>query len=136
MLDENPLRGGGLEWMRDAACAESRYDGDDWFPGVGKGAAQATERAKRVCRRCLCQVDCLAYAISQSITEGTWGGATPNERNELTRSGRLDGGLIERWGIRAMEGRLIERDREYDARRWAEISARLGLVGDDEPDGA
>jgi hypothetical protein len=118
VLEERSLL--DAEWMRDAVCAKPHYDGDDWFPN-GKDAAEATRRAKRVCTECLVQAACLAYAIAEDIAEGVWGGATPAERRELVKSGRVTAELVAHWGPHAMLGREFMRDREYDALRWAEI---------------
>jgi WhiB family transcriptional regulator, redox-sensing transcriptional regulator len=77
---------GDIHWMHDALCAEPHYNQDAWFPPKG----QATTAAKTVCQQCGVQDACLAYAISEDIRDGIWGGTTPEERKKLLRSGRVD----------------------------------------------
>ena len=74
MLDPAVLR--DIPWMHDARCAEPRYNRDFWFPSN----SQDLSAAKAVCQQCPAQSACLAYAISEDIRYGIWGGATPAER--------------------------------------------------------
>jgi hypothetical protein len=93
-------------WMKDALCAE--YEDIDWFPEKGgrAGSAQA------VCRKCLVQKDCLAYALVEDIREGVWGGATPKERKLLAAAGVTPGKVAEHgpW--------LFARERQAEELRW------------------
>jgi len=45
----------------------------------------ATRQAKRVCRSCSVQAECLAYALSVDDPHGIWGGTTPWERRAMKR---------------------------------------------------
>lgn len=65
--------------MRDALCLE--FPDVDWFPERG----QPFEPAKQICRRCLCQAECLDYATERGIGVGIWGGSSGRERRELLR---------------------------------------------------
>ncbi|WP_028648688.1 WhiB family transcriptional regulator [Nocardiopsis sp. CNT312] len=74
-------RGGG--WQAHAACRG--MDPDLWFPAQG-GAVRA---AKRVCRACPVQVNCLAEAMRRGEPYGVWGGASEEERRRF-RAARRD----------------------------------------------
>lgn len=63
------------QWTRRAACRDE--DPDLWF--LEENAAHA----KRICRRCPVRTECLAYALSHGIHDGTWGGLTETERHTL-----------------------------------------------------
>jgi hypothetical protein len=108
--------------MRDALCVEYPDRRDDWFPASGRGAAEATARAKVICRSCLCQAECLAFAIREGITDGLWGGASPGERRKLVADGFIDWGHVERYGHKAVQGREYERERYRDA-LWEKVVA-------------
>ena len=66
-------------WRAHALCAGD--DPDLWF------AAGAIEHklAKRVCRGCPVQRECLAYAMDAPIDHGIWGGLTERERRRFRR---------------------------------------------------
>ena len=64
-------------WHRDALCAE--YPHVEFF--VDRG--EATEPAKAICARCLVRDDCLAYALTERIAHGVWGGLSERERRRL-----------------------------------------------------
>src|SRR4051794_24758408 len=88
------------EWHRDAACVE--HPEVEFFPGHG----QSSEPAKRVCRSCLVQRECLAFALDEGPKfEGAWGGTTRPERKQLLKDGHLTGDLVRHWGRHAIEGR-------------------------------
>ena len=57
-----------------ALCAET--DPELFFPEPGAGSWSA----KRVCRACLAQPECLAWAIKHDETFGVWGGMSTRER--------------------------------------------------------
>ena len=66
-------------WMVDGACRGLNPRlfyldrGDD------------SEPAKRVCRDCVVQAQCLAHALTEGEKFGVWGGATERERRRLLR---------------------------------------------------
>lgn len=68
------------DWRSQAMCAE--IDPDLWF------AAGAVEHkmAKRVCRLCPVQKQCLSYAMEAPIDHGIWGGLTERERRRFRRN--------------------------------------------------
>jgi WhiB family redox-sensing transcriptional regulator len=70
-----------LPWTHDALCAEARYNPADWFSSNNRDRIAA----KAVCQQCAVQGACLAYAISEDIRHGIWGGATPTERKPNCR---------------------------------------------------
>ncbi|WP_317846071.1 WhiB family transcriptional regulator [Nocardiopsis quinghaiensis] len=70
--------GGGFGgWQERAACRGQ--DPDLWFPGQG-GSVRA---AKRVCRVCPVQINCLAEAMKRDELYGVWGGASEDERRQF-----------------------------------------------------
>jgi len=67
------------DWRVRAACRAT--DPDLFFPvGVAGPALAQIEQAKRVCRRCLVQAECLVWAVSHRVVDGIWGGKTAGER--------------------------------------------------------
>ena len=65
------------EWRFDAAC--NPLTAYRFFPDQGKGEPDA----KEVCHRCYVETECLAYALANHETWGTWGGLTSHERRAL-----------------------------------------------------
>ena len=60
-------------------CAQT--DPEIWFPEKG----EATHRAKKLCRTCPLQKQCLEYALETNEMFGVWGGLTVKERLRLKR---------------------------------------------------
>src|SRR5688572_1291277 len=69
------------DWRAGALCA--RFDPDLFF---APGAIEHKE-AKRVCRECPVQMQCLAYAMNMPVDHGIWGGMTERERRRHRRQG-------------------------------------------------
>jgi len=91
------------------ACAEHPARADVWFPERG----ELSVPAKAICRSCLVQPECLAFALDEGFRlAGIWGGTSQNQRKVLLRSGKVTGELVRRWGAHAMHGRELERDWE------------------------
>jgi WhiB family transcriptional regulator, redox-sensing transcriptional regulator len=68
--------------LDDIPCA--RRDPEIWFPDHAVGA----RKAKELCAGCPSKTPCLAFAVRHNITDGVFGGASPNERRILvTRAG-------------------------------------------------
>lgn len=67
-----------MEWMNRALCRE--VGGDLFFPDSGGDPTDA----KRVCRRCPVNTQCLDYALQFSVL-GVWGGTTECERRRMRR---------------------------------------------------
>ena len=67
------------DWRALGAC--SRTDPDLWF-AVG---AMEHKQAKRICRECPVQGQCLAYAMDAPVDHGIWGGLTERERRRFRR---------------------------------------------------
>lgn len=72
-----------LPKFSNAACASSTYEPDTWFPEALRDT-QVRELqiqiAKSFCGQCVHQVDCLQFALDNSIGDGIWGGTLPEER--------------------------------------------------------
>lgn len=58
-------------WQELALCQNS---GINFFNGL------QYKEAKMICKDCSVRSDCLNFAIRNKITDGIWGGLTPNER--------------------------------------------------------
>jgi WhiB family redox-sensing transcriptional regulator len=75
---------GPANWRDEAACRD--VDPDLFFPigPTGSGLRQVDE-AKRICRTCPAQAQCLAWALDHGVTDGVWGGTTEDERRAIRR---------------------------------------------------
>jgi WhiB family redox-sensing transcriptional regulator len=72
-------------WRDDAACRAA--DPDLFFPISTTGPAlRQIAKAKRICRTCPAQTQCLAWALGNGVTDGVWGGTTEDERRAIARS--------------------------------------------------
>lgn len=71
-----------VDWS-DALCAQT--DPDAFFPEHGDpaGYGNSVEAAKRVCRLCPLQADCLDYALANDERYGVWGGTSERDRSRL-----------------------------------------------------
>ncbi|MDM4721131.1 WhiB family transcriptional regulator [Micromonospora sp. WMMA1363] len=67
------------EWQERALCAQT--DPEAFFPDKG----QQPNAAKRICRRCDVETECLQYALEHDIRWGVWGGHSERERRKLKR---------------------------------------------------
>ena len=68
-----------MNWCEHVACRDT--DPELFFPIGTKGnASRQAEQAKRVCRACPAQIQCLAWALDNGVTDGVWGATTPDER--------------------------------------------------------
>ena len=78
---------------RQARCATSCLDPDEWFPltaDVGRARVQAA-RAIAICAECPVRADCLELSLRRSSgigAHGVWGGLVAGERRELRRRRR------------------------------------------------
>jgi WhiB family redox-sensing transcriptional regulator len=71
-----------VNWREDVARRDA--DPDLFFPISTTGAAlRQMEEAKWICRGCLVQIQCLAWALASGVTDGVWGGTTPDERRVI-----------------------------------------------------
>jgi len=75
---------------RQARCATSCLDPDEWFPltaDVGRARVQAA-RAIAICAGCPVRADCLELSLRHSSgigAHGVWGGLVVEERRALRR---------------------------------------------------
>jgi WhiB family transcriptional regulator, redox-sensing transcriptional regulator len=60
--------------MLDAACLG--VDPEKFFPGRGKAPREALE----VCEKCIVQQECRAFAESNDVEHGVWGGRLYQEK--------------------------------------------------------
>jgi WhiB family redox-sensing transcriptional regulator len=70
---------GDQDWRDRALCAE--VDGEIFYPEKGG----STREAKKVCRSCEVQAECLEYALEHDERFGIWGGLSERERRRLKR---------------------------------------------------
>lgn len=84
---QQPEYTGSISWMGRALCAQT--DPDAFTPEHKRGAAEQIALAKKVCRACGVQRPCLAWAITNDIEDGVWGGMTERERRALRKQGGL-----------------------------------------------
>ena len=71
-----------MNWREDVACRDA--DPDLFFPiGTTGATLRQMEEAKRICRDCPVQVQCLAWALGNGVTGGVWEGTTPDERRVI-----------------------------------------------------
>jgi len=71
-----------INWRDHAACRET--DVDLFFPiGTTGPALTRIDAAKRVCQTCPVQAQCLSWALDYGVSDGVWGGATPEERRSI-----------------------------------------------------
>ncbi|HEV3473119.1 MAG TPA: WhiB family transcriptional regulator [Actinomycetota bacterium] len=68
------MKQGDQDWRAEGLCAER--DPDLWF-AIG---ALEHRQAKRICRDCPVQRECLSYAMDHPVDHGIWGGMTERER--------------------------------------------------------
>ena len=70
------------DWGKNAACLDA--DPDLFFPiGATGPALRQIEEAKRICRICPEQIQCLAWALDNGVTDGVWGGTSEDERRVM-----------------------------------------------------
>ena len=69
-------------WMEQAACRG--VDPDLFFPQRGEMTGREHE-AVRVCRGCMVRIDCLEYALDNTIMYGIWGGLSERQRRRIRR---------------------------------------------------
>jgi Transcription factor WhiB len=99
-------------WTRDAACLE--HPELSWFPRQGAPSAPA----KQVCRECLVQCECLAYALEQEPgLPGVWGATSPKERRDLVKSGKVTAGSSVRARLPAVRGVRASQSRRRRGKR-------------------
>ncbi len=76
-------------WMSKGLCRTVMNPDPIFFPVVRKGEHHNYREAKMICHDCPVRKVCFAYAITHRITEGVWGGTTPNERKQVPISHRI-----------------------------------------------
>ena len=71
-----------MNWRADASC--HGVDPDLFFPISTTGARlRQIDEAKRICRVCPAQIQCLASALEHEVTDGVWGATTEGERRAI-----------------------------------------------------
>jgi WhiB family redox-sensing transcriptional regulator len=92
-LADGPLgRQAWVSVLKQARCADSPLNPDEWFP-VSAGTRSAREEAAAaiaVCATCPVRAKCLEFSLAHwKIGQyGIWGGLVPAERAELWQAGR------------------------------------------------
>ena len=71
-------------WRDDAVCRDA--DPDLFFPvGTTGPVLRQIDEAKRICRACPAQTQCLSWALDHGVTDGVWGGTTADEQRVIRR---------------------------------------------------
>ena len=78
-----PRFGGDAYFARNCAGLDTNL----FFPGQTE-ILQA-EAAKQVCQGCVVRLDCLEYALENTIKDGIWGGVGERTRRRLRRQRKL-----------------------------------------------
>jgi WhiB family redox-sensing transcriptional regulator len=74
-----------LDWRHRAACRNK--DPELMFPFAEPGTKiydWQVDEAKAVCARCPVTSECLAFALSEGMEHGVWGGVDAVERRALS----------------------------------------------------
>lgn len=88
------------DWRWYAACRDT--DVDDFFAPDGERRKEHEKKAKKICKPCTVQDDCLATAIYRQEEHGVWGGLGVDEREELfTAAGKDPARAMELFRVRA-----------------------------------
>jgi WhiB family redox-sensing transcriptional regulator len=87
-------------WQRDALCIE--HPEVEFFEARGHSG----RAAKAICAKCLCQADCLGFALDEELESGIWGGTSTRQRKALAERG-VTGDLVRRFGPYVDVGREI-----------------------------
>lgn len=66
-------------------CAQT--DPEAWFPADSTMTSE-NFMAKRLCRTCSFEAECLELGMATPLPDGIWGGLTTNERRRLRRQRR------------------------------------------------
>ncbi|MCG5460815.1 WhiB family transcriptional regulator [Micromonospora sp. MED01] len=79
MRNDTPLTAADLlgnvgDWQEQALCTQT--DPEVFYPEKGG----TVEPAKKVCRNCDVQAECLEYALNRDERFGVWGGLSEKER--------------------------------------------------------
>lgn len=78
--EQPPVLDAPPAWVERALCAQT--DPEAFFPEKGG----STRQAKKVCRACEVQTDCLEYALSKHERWGVWGGLSEQERRRKKKA--------------------------------------------------
>ena len=71
--------------MEAALCREE--DPELFFPiGTAGPALLQIEEARAVCRRCPVEGECLAYAMTQRVSDGVWAGETADDLAKIKKN--------------------------------------------------
>lgn len=69
-----------MSWRERALCREI---GTELFFSEEKGDTAGTRQARKVCRLCDVQAECLTEAITNDEMYGIWGGLNPDQRMRI-----------------------------------------------------
>ena len=76
------------DWVSQGLCGQ--VDPELFYPGQ----RDCGNEAKRLCRSCPVQTQCLTWALDHNETHGIWGGYSPQQRKTMRRrhtgSGKAD----------------------------------------------
>lgn len=70
------------DWAEHAACRD--LDPELFFPvGLTGPGWEQLQAAREVCARCPVVRSCLDWALEAGVSDGVWGGTTPDERRVI-----------------------------------------------------
>jgi WhiB family transcriptional regulator, redox-sensing transcriptional regulator len=70
-------------WQDAALCAQT--DPDRWFPEDGVNP----KAARRICRSCPVQAECLDFALAVAPEHGIWAGRSARQLRAMRREGTV-----------------------------------------------
>ncbi len=113
-------------WQARAVCATLPTRDSDalLFPKDGDYTA-----GKALCAGCPVREQCLDYAIKNRISDGMFGGLTPEERKPLTPA-QPDHGTYNRWSAGCRCDDCVDAKRTYTRRQMRRWRAGTPTQGD------
>jgi hypothetical protein len=76
-----------LNWPRFDQNKCAGENTDLFFPDSKAQLAESLPLLRQLCGSCVHKNDCLEFALKEGITDGFWGGFTPEERSALPTKG-------------------------------------------------
>lgn len=110
------------DWRTRAACLG--VETDVFFPPIRRGAYYTRldyAEALTYCARCPVRQPCLDIGVEHSLTDGVWGGTTPNDRRKVRKQRRA---------LRVVGEPVVEVEHPAIVPLPASVSAGIGVDSD------